>query len=122
MQELTFILEIISQCDVKHILRSTIKTTMQILNVWTNTSTSITARLIGHAHAVILVNLQNSRCSINVYVCSYIIIRLVIYCHLVVSVLTLKFLGLSYSQIDFVQVFICILFRTELKFTTIKWI
>jgi hypothetical protein len=43
-QELTLILKIIGQCDVKHILTSQIKTIMPILKISTYIITSITGR------------------------------------------------------------------------------
>ena len=66
-QELTLILKIIGQCDVKHILTSQIKTIMPILKISTYIITSITARPVRLASILAIMSVSTFKADVILY-------------------------------------------------------
>jgi hypothetical protein len=67
-QELNLILKINSQCDVKHILTSPIKTITSVLKILTYIITSITARPVGFAEIVVIMSVSTFKTDVILYI------------------------------------------------------
>ena len=68
MRKNWLILKIISHCDVKHILTSSIKTITPILKVLTYVITSITARSVGHAAILTIMSVSTFKTAVILYI------------------------------------------------------
>jgi hypothetical protein len=66
-QELTLILKIIGQCDVKHILMSLIKTITSVLKISAYIITSITLRPIGLVAILVIMSFSSFKTAIILY-------------------------------------------------------
>ena len=67
-QELTLILKIIGQCDVKHILTSQIKPITPVLKILTYIITSITAHPVKLATILVIMSVSTFKTDIILYV------------------------------------------------------
>ena len=68
VQELNLILNIISQCDVKHILTSPIKTITAVLKILTYISTSFTAPHVGLAWILAIMSVSTFETAVILYI------------------------------------------------------
>ena len=67
-QELNLILKINSQCDVKHISTSLIKTITPVLKILTYIITSIAAHPVGFAEIVVLMSVSTFKTAVILYI------------------------------------------------------
>jgi len=67
-QELTLILKIISQCDVKHIFMSLIKTITPVMKISTYIITCITARPVGLAVILVIMSVSTFKTAIILHI------------------------------------------------------